>query len=73
MQKVGVILLDDKQHQLQCAACRAVWRVVKRGLRFPKGYWKCPNGCNAKADAGAGRAQAAGELHPCTPDEGNVG
>ena len=48
MQKVGVILLDDKQHQLQCAACRAVWRVVKRGLRFPKGYWKCPNGCNAK-------------------------
>jgi hypothetical protein len=48
MQKVGIILLNQQPHQLQCANCRAVWQVVKRGLRFPKGYWKCPNGCNTK-------------------------
>jgi len=48
MLKVGIILLNEQQHQLQCASCRAVWQVIKRGLRFPKGYWKCPNGCNGK-------------------------
>jgi hypothetical protein len=45
--KVGAFLVNEKQLQLQCVACRAVWSVVKRGLRLPKGYWKCPNGCNA--------------------------
>lgn len=48
MQKVGIILLSEQPHQLQCANCRAIWQVIKRGLRFPKGYWKCPNGCNGK-------------------------
>ena len=48
MQKVGVILLNEQQHQLKCARCHAVWQVIKRGLRLPKGSWKCPNGCNSK-------------------------
>ena len=54
MQKVGVILLSEKQYQLQCARCQTVWQVIKRGLRFPKGYWKCPNGCNHEPCSGAG-------------------
>jgi hypothetical protein len=50
--KVGTVLLNEKQLQLQCVACRAVWSIVKRGLRLPKGYWKCPNGCNARKVSG---------------------
>ena len=31
---------------LRCDECGATWQVKQKGLRMPKGYWKCPNGCN---------------------------
>lgn len=46
LKKVGILLLDERRSELQCIICGAVWRVVKRGLRLPKGYWRCQNGCN---------------------------
>ena len=46
LKKVGILLIDEKRGEMRCLVCGIVWRVVKRGLRFPKGYWRCRNGCN---------------------------
>ena len=46
LKKVSVLLLSVKPLKLKCYKCEAIWTVTARGLRLPKGYWKCPNGCN---------------------------
>lgn len=46
LNKVGVTIVDVKIKRLMCRLCEHTWRVNKRGLRLPVGYWKCPNGCN---------------------------
>jgi hypothetical protein len=51
LKKVGVILIGAKPLALKCRKCEAVWTVTAKGLRLPKGYWKCRNGCNAANDA----------------------
>ena len=53
--KVGVSLLDDRRGELKCNVCGSTWQVIKRGMRLPKGYWRCQNGCNSKQD---GKAQS---------------
>ena len=44
--KVKVTPLGRLPLMLRCQQCGAVWRVKQKGLRMPKGYWQCPNGCN---------------------------
>jgi hypothetical protein len=51
LKKVGVILLSAKPLTLKCCKCEAVWPVITKGLRLPKGYWRCPKGCNVVNDA----------------------
>lgn len=51
LKKVGVLLLGVKPLTLKCCKCEAVWTVTVKGLRLPKGYWKCPNSCNTAIDA----------------------
>ena len=48
MHKTGVQIISRQPLKLRCDRCAAVWSVRQRGLRLPKGYWKCPNGCNAQ-------------------------
>jgi len=32
---------------LWCLACGIFWApMLQRGGRLPRGYWKCPKGCN---------------------------
>ncbi len=50
LKKVGVILLNAKPLTLKCCKCDVVWPVTAKGLRLPKGYWKCPTGCNTVKD-----------------------
>jgi len=44
----GVTLL--KTLVLQCETCNQVWspNLLPDGGELPKGYWQCPNGCNAR-------------------------
>lgn len=45
--KVGVDLLDKHRIHLQCQYCGALWSPnLQRGGKLPRGWWKCPNGCN---------------------------
>ncbi len=50
LKRAGVSLGDafPNQVRLTCDRCRTSWRPnLLRGARMPRGYWKCPNGCNA--------------------------
>jgi hypothetical protein len=41
---------------LRCTACGWVWSPnLRSGGRLPKGYWKCPGGCNHDAFSGGRR------------------
>ena len=32
----------------RCCECGQVWSpMLQRGGRFPRGWWRCPSGCNA--------------------------
>lgn len=43
----GVELIDESRVHLGCSACGQVWSPnIQPGGRMPRGYWKCPNGCN---------------------------
>jgi hypothetical protein len=36
---------------VQCKACGHAWYLNSgSGGRFPRGWWKCPNGCNVPED-----------------------
>lgn len=35
---------------LECKRCLTQWSPALRpGVRLPRGYWRCPSGCNADA------------------------
>lgn len=53
LKKVAVSIVKGQPLRLRCDRCESEWKVKDSGLRKPKGYWKCPNGCNAKAPASA--------------------
>ena len=43
----NVTLIDERRTWLQCNACGQTWSPnIQEGGRLPKGYWKCPHGCN---------------------------
>jgi len=47
LKKVAVSIVSNQTLRLRCDKCFEEWAVKSKGLRMPKGYWKCPNGCNA--------------------------
>jgi hypothetical protein len=45
--KLGVEILDKSKVHLSCNNCGQGWSPnILAGGRLPRGYWKCPNGCN---------------------------
>lgn len=46
LKKVRISMLRAHPALLRCDQCGATWEVKQKGLRLPKGYWRCPNGCN---------------------------
>lgn len=47
LQQLGVRLDNARSLRFQCLRCGQCWSPMlgHRG-RLPKGYWRCPNGCN---------------------------
>jgi hypothetical protein len=46
LKKVRISILRTLPMVLRCDRCGATWQVKQKGLRLPKGYWRCPVGCN---------------------------
>jgi len=47
LKKVGVKVIDKKTVRLECERCGQQWSPnLLSGGDFPRGYWKCPEGCN---------------------------
>lgn len=48
LKKVGVAITDPKKPLLQCDSCGAAWTPdIGESGQLPRGYWRCPNSCNA--------------------------
>ena len=44
-----ITMIDQHHRMYRCNTCRTQWSPnLLKGGKLPKGYWKCPNGCNAK-------------------------
>ncbi len=51
LKKVGVTITDIRRTMLRCDKCGQYWSPnIQPGGRLPRGYWKCPNGCNVSND-----------------------
>ena len=52
LKKYNVELCNELFINMSCKKCGANWTAhttnLIKGGRLRKGYWKCPNGCNAK-------------------------
>ena len=49
LKKVGVSLVSLSNLLLRCDRCGQGWSPnLQPGGRLPRGYWKCPKGCNTK-------------------------
>lgn len=47
LEKVGVEIVNPHNFHLHCLECGQIWSPEMQGNdRLPRGYWKCPNGCN---------------------------
>ncbi|MEW6182240.1 MAG: hypothetical protein AB1500_03555 [Bacillota bacterium] len=47
LEKRGVEAVDRYGSHFKCKHCGAVWSPnLLSGGRYPRGYWKCPHGCN---------------------------
>lgn len=45
--KVEVSIHCDRNPFLECESCGSIWTpILRSGGRMPRGYWKCPRGCN---------------------------
>ena len=46
----GVIQVDPQKLNWECKNCGQIWQsnIRSGSTRLPKGYWKCPNGCNGE-------------------------
>jgi hypothetical protein len=48
--KFGVAIMDRRNLSLACEKCgQRWWPMLRRGGKLPRGYWRCPNRCNAPA------------------------
>ena len=47
LDKVGVDLINEYDRILRCQNCYRTWifGILPEG-KFPRGYWKCPDGCH---------------------------
>ena len=46
--RVGVELINRSSVSLRCESCGQVWSPnLRRGGAMPRGWWRCPNACNA--------------------------
>ena len=45
---LGVKLVNVQNMVFECETCGQTWSPILRpnGGKLPRGYWKCPNGCN---------------------------
>ncbi len=43
---VKLLLNTGFQIWLRCENCGVKWTVDNPEQRLPRGFWKCPNGCN---------------------------
>jgi hypothetical protein len=51
LKKVGIVIVNRNPLRLRCDSCAEEWSLDNKGLRLPKGYWKCPKGCNGQVSA----------------------
>lgn len=50
MEKVGIEVLNGRSVWLKCKKCGLSFSPnFLSGGRLPRGYWKCPHGCNETA------------------------
>jgi CheY-like chemotaxis protein len=55
LQDKQVELTEGQGLTLRCIVCRSIWTVdTSERRRLPKGYWRCPEGCNEAVDEDAG-------------------
>lgn len=48
LKRVGVEIRDASSTILGCVECGKGWApMLQQGGKLPRGYWKCPNGCNS--------------------------
>jgi hypothetical protein len=51
LRRVGVNLVDEHRLMLGCEECGQRWSPnILGGGKMPRGYWKCPQGCNAEVE-----------------------
>src|SRR5713226_7601959 len=51
LRRVGVERDLHRDGSFTCLNCGQEWQpTLRRGGLYPRGYWKCPEGCNANAD-----------------------
>jgi hypothetical protein len=66
LKRVGVALLDAHSLRLACENCGQTWSPnLQPGGRLPRGYWKCPNGCNelpAEVDSYCGNTELTDDV-----------
>ena len=49
LEQKEVEVLEGEGFTLRCMECGATWSPeTENRLRLPKGYWRCPEGCNEK-------------------------
>lgn len=47
LEMVNVKIVDKTEIVLKCKTCNLTWSPNKQtNGRLPRGWWKCPNGCN---------------------------
>jgi hypothetical protein len=60
--RAEITLVDPSTCRYRCNCCGQIWQpMIQSGGRRPRGWWRCPEGCNADADrsADAGRDHAS--------------
>jgi hypothetical protein len=46
--RAGVVVRSTSAIWLECRDCGQQWSPLLRpGGKLPRGYWRCPDGCNA--------------------------
>ncbi len=49
--KRGIELIDPYRLWFRCSECRHTWSPnIQPGGRLPRGWWRCPGGCNHPGD-----------------------
>lgn len=50
LEKARIESIDENRLIYRCKECGQIWSPnIQTGGRIPRGWWRCPNGCNADA------------------------